>query len=371
MPAPNSPPIQRRDTINPGSEVVPINVRNYQAVVDTLKANNGAEARALKSMFAGNKQLVDRFLSVCFSLLAADSDLLRKATPMSIVEAIKKAASLGLEPMTEDAAIVAYGDKATLLPQYRGYLKRMRRSGLVKQVGAKMVYENDEFDHWEDEEGFHFRHHPTRTERGDYWGCYAYAVMNEGFVHGIVMTVADINYVRDTWGNKISRNGKPLPWDTSYDQMALKTAIRRLSKLMPQEAVGSEFLALERESDNAEDKVRILERQVRDDLADVRALALQAVGQLPPGTDTTGPDEGNGASNGSSSDTAESQSGNGERVPSTEPPEQAEASPAPSNPAEAGNPGPDQSASATVDPTVRAAMELAAEQERIKQYRRS
>lgn len=286
---PGPPPVERSAAAPDGNNSQLVPMQNYQVIVGTLKANNSAEAKAIKAMFGGNKQLMDRFLAVAFSLLAADSDLLRKATPMSIVEAIKKAASLGLEPMTDDAAIVRYGDKATLLPMYKGYLKRIRNSGLMRAVDVGTVYTNDEFDYGANEKGGWFAHHPARarkdpetgenlTSRGDYMGFYAYAVDLTGFTYFRYMDVDQINHVRDTFGRTESKDGRPLPWRTSYEQMAIKTVLRLLQKLLPQEAVGREFVELEKQNDDA---IVEMSHKVDDAMEEVRNLALRAVSQAP------------------------------------------------------------------------------------------
>jgi phage RecT family recombinase len=279
------PPVARSNAVVPAEQRQNVAMQNYQTVAETLRANNGADAKAIRGMFNGDKRMMDRFLSVCFSLLAADNDLLTRATPMSIVEAIKKGASLGLEPMTEDAAIVLYGDKAQLLPMYRGYLKRIRRSGLFAGVDAAMVYENDEFSYGTSERGTSFSHVPAQKrtdadgnvlqERGGYRGAYAYALTREGFCFFRYMDLDELNYVRDTWGNKRSNSGRPLPWTTSYDQMCLKTVLRRLAKILPQEAVGVELLELERQNDEAIE--RSVAAAVKTEVSEIQRMALLSV----------------------------------------------------------------------------------------------
>lgn len=316
-PAAGPPPVTR-----PPAVEQPKAIQNYEIIADTLRKNNGAEAKAIRAMFHGDRELADRFLSVCFSLLAAQSDLLKKATPISVVEAIKKAASLGLEPMTEDAAIVLYGDVATLQPMYRGYLKRIRRSGLVSAVDAVMVYENDEFDYWTTHKGHEFKHHPAKTRvnedgqevesRGGYWGAYAFAVMKDGFVFLRVMEIAEIYAIRDRYSRA---KGPDSPWATAFDQMALKTVIRRLAKALPQEAVGLEFLELERQNDEAEQRVTQASQRVADaTVSEIRNIALMAVNPTqsaqPPAappkeeTDVRGRSEGSEEADPSDAETA-------------------------------------------------------------------
>jgi len=284
----STPPVNRSAVAVPNEERLSIPMRNYLTVVDTLKANNGAEAKAIRAMFGGDKALVDRFLAVAFSAMATHSDVLADAEPLSLVNAIKEAASLGLEPFTDDAAIIVYNHVATLQPMWRGYLKRIRNSREVVDLDCQLVYTNDVFE-LSLGTSPSLRHIPAmeerdeagdkRVERGDYRGCYAWALMPSG-THIIEwMTVDEINYVRDTWGNKKKSN-----WTTSWGEMARKTVIRRLAKRLPSAAVDKLLAADQRSDEAAEAQVKVI-NEVRDQLADVRNLALRAVGDLPALTD--------------------------------------------------------------------------------------
>jgi recombination protein RecT len=252
---------------------------NFNTIQQTLKGSGGAEAKQIRAMFR-NKSEADRFLAVAFALLANNSQLLERATPMSIVQSLRDAARLGLEPLTEEAAIIEYQGVAQLMPQWRGYLKRIRNSGQVSDIDVQLVYENDHFEYSFTQQGGQFSHIPVKHERGGYWGGYAYAVMPSGFVELEVMTEADINYIRDTFGRKESRSGKPMPWQTSWGEMARKTLLRRLAKRLPASAV-NELLALDKANDEAADRLEAATARLTDGVRDVRSLALQAVGLAP------------------------------------------------------------------------------------------
>lgn len=252
---------------------------NYQTVTNALKANNGADAKAIRAMLGGDKALMDRFLATTFALLATNSRVLEQASPASLVQAIKDAASLGLEPMTQDGGFAVYSGVATFMPSWQGHLKRIRNSGRVQDVDVQLVYDNDTWDWSYTERGGKFSHTPAKADRGGYWGVYAYAVMPSGFIELEVMTEADVNDVRDKFGQTHSRDGKPLPWATSWGEMARKTALRRLRKRLPQSPVD---MLLDRDEPAAVEAVEA----VRDELSAVRELALRAAGAIPASTDT-------------------------------------------------------------------------------------
>lgn len=263
---------------------------NYLTIVDTLKANRGAEAKAIQAMFGGDKRLMDQFLAVAFSALQSQPKLLTDCDPMSLIQAIKDAAALGLTPMTEDAAIIPYGRTAKLMPMWRGYVKRIRNSREVTDLDVQIVFVNDVFElQLGTEPGL--THRPILygekadgeylETRGDYRGVYAWAQMPSGKYIIEWMTTDDINHVRDTWGNMKGDS----PWKTSWPEMARKTVIRRLAKRLPAAAV-DKLLSLDKANDDAKDELKQLSSKTDDALNEVRQLALRAVGQLEPGPTT-------------------------------------------------------------------------------------
>lgn len=283
MPNSTPPPVR---PVQSAEQRMPLAVVNYQRVVETLKENGGAEAKAIRAMFGGDKGLMDRFLAVVFSALANNRDIL-ECDPLSIVQSIKDAASLGLEPtgLTGEGAIIPYKGIATFQPMWRGYLKRIRNSGKVVDVDCQIVYEGDEFD-VEFGTNPSIRHKPVLPgdgERGNYRGVYAWAQMPSGLFVIEWMPLADVNAVRDQFSPSV-KAGRASPWDTSYGEMARKTAIKRLSKRLPGAAV-DDLLRVEARGDRVAAEARAEQNQLRGEVNDVRQMALRAVGlaQLGPG----------------------------------------------------------------------------------------
>ncbi len=246
-------------------------------------------------MFNGDKALRDRFLAVVFSALAKNPDVLQNCTPISIVQSVKDAASLGLDAtgLTGEGAIIRYGDSAQFQPMWRGYVKRIRNSGKVVDIDCQIVFMNDSFNLelgtnpsvWHkpilvgevDDDGAQV------TQRGDYRGCYAWALMPSGKYIIEYLTTADINAVRDRYSQAAKRAGSP--WDTAWTEMARKTVIKRLAKRLPGEAVDS-LIVVEARNDQAVEALGAATAAVNDGLADVRRLALKASGaQVAPSTD--------------------------------------------------------------------------------------
>jgi recombination protein RecT len=91
----------------------------------------------------------------------------------SLYAAFHKCAADGLLPDGREAAIVPFGQTATYMPMIQGICKKARNSGEIKTINAQIVYKNDAYEHWIDESGEHFKHVPTREEKGEAILAYA------------------------------------------------------------------------------------------------------------------------------------------------------------------------------------------------------
>ena len=182
---------------------------------------------------------VERFTRVCLTAIQMSPYLLR-ADRKSLFLACMKCAQDGLLPDGRDAALVPFRDNkrskeeghpvwsVQYMPMVAGILKKVRNSGELKTISAQVVYENDKFFYrlGDDEK---IEHEPRLDgERGKARLVYAVAHTKDGGVYREVMTVADVNKVRNV--SKAKDDG---PWVTWWEEMARKTAIRRLSKRLP------------------------------------------------------------------------------------------------------------------------------------------
>lgn len=159
---------------------------------------------------------------------------LQECDPLSFIAAIMQAAQLGLEPgiLGSCYLIPFYNNKlgkteCTFMPGYRGFLDLARRSGQIISLVARAVYSNDEFEY---EYGLDEKlyHKPTMDNRGELIAVYAVALLKDGGRQFEVMSKSEIEDVRNT--SKSKNNG---PWLTHYEEMAKKTAVRRLFKWLP------------------------------------------------------------------------------------------------------------------------------------------
>jgi recombination protein RecT len=180
----------------------------------------------------------ERFVRTAQSALTFTRNIDKVKNPQSLLSACMKAAADGLILDGREAALVVdYNGDVQYRPMVRGLLKLAYNSGQIKNIVVEVARDGDDFDY-----------EPTRYEqpivhkinlkgqRGEPFAVYAIAVMKDGGIAHEVMTVADVNRIRDRAdAYKAFKGGKikSTPWATDWSEMARKTVFRRLSKYLP------------------------------------------------------------------------------------------------------------------------------------------
>lgn len=240
----------------------------------------------------------EKFIRTIVTAAQTNPDLLACDKP-SLWNACIRCAADGLLPDGREAAIVLYKNKAGYIPMYQGLLKLFRNSGEFRWVGAGIVFEGDEYDHWTDEKGEHFHHRPADDNDGKkVRRVYALATTKDGGSFIADMSMSEIHKRRAM--SRASRDDSP--WKQWPEEMAKKTAIRVLSKFLPKSS------DLERVIEHEEELEREAERNEPAQPRLTTASALDAFGasQLQ-----SAPEEGAPAPATDANDTAASQVGSG------------------------------------------------------------
>ncbi|PSJ29806.1 recombinase RecT [Streptosporangium nondiastaticum] len=156
----------------------------------------------------------------------------------SFAGALMTCSALGLEPggVSGEAYLLPFWNKRVrsyevqLVIGYQGMIKLFWQHPLAAGLDARPVYEGDTFEY---EYGLEprLRHVPGRGPRGQATHYYAVARMANGGNAFVVLSVEDVEAIR-----KRSKARDSGPWQSDYDAMACKTAIRRLFKLLPKSA---------------------------------------------------------------------------------------------------------------------------------------
>lgn len=230
---------------------------------------------------------VEQFNRVAMTAINNNPDLVA-AERTSLLNACMKCAADGLLPDGREAALVTFAGKAQYMPMVFGILKKLRQSGEIASVTARLVYQNEvdagrfQFVIREGQE--QLSHDPILIgERGAVVLAYATARFKDGTVQNEVMTKADIEKVRN-----VSRSKNSGPWTTWWDEMARKTVIRRLSKYLPLSAEDNRLRNLLREG--AEDTE--FEEMKQDAIAATAPQSLDAARMLGGPSEAVEPETG-------------------------------------------------------------------------------
>jgi recombination protein RecT len=181
---------------------------------------------------------VDRQIRVTV-LAVSTTPKLAQCSPVSILQACLHASQLGLEfggPLGHAYPVPYWSAKrkcleAQCLIGYRGLIALARRGGEITSVEMHAVHERDDFSfRW----GLtpELSHTPCRVkEHGPLIAAYALVRFATGEAQFDVLWRAEIDAIRARM--RPHRDDTLTPWDTDFDEMAKKTAFRRLSKVLP------------------------------------------------------------------------------------------------------------------------------------------
>lgn len=171
---------------------------------------------------------VDSFIRAAMTSVALNTEILG-CSWQSIWNSCLRACRDGLLPDGVEGAIVPYKNTATWIPMYQGLLRRFRRSGQFKWITANLVRRGEEFTHFIDETGEHFKHVPGSDFSAPIEKVYALATTKDGGVFVAVLSIAEANKIRAM--SRTTREDSP--WKQWPEEMYKKTALRRLSKYLP------------------------------------------------------------------------------------------------------------------------------------------
>ncbi len=170
----------------------------------------------------------DRFTRIAITALQASPNIV-DCDHASIIRALLQSAAMGLMPDGREAALVPFKGKAQLVPMIAGYRHIAADYGWT--IYTAVAYANDEFEY---EQGLdvRFRHVPVRPgrDRGEPIAAYAVGKHQDGRRELEVLTVDEVEKVRAV----SQTSGRPdSPWANWWEQMAEKTAGKRLFKKLP------------------------------------------------------------------------------------------------------------------------------------------
>lgn len=230
---PKQPPIAKADLQKTQGARTPTAMKNNNDVISFINQPSMKEQLAVALPRHMTAERMIRIATTEIRKVPALGD----CDTMSFVSAIVQCSQLGLEPggALGHAYMLPFGNRneksgkknVQLIIGYRGMIDLARRSGQIASLSARVVREGDDFSF---EFGLEEKlvHRPGENEDAPVTHVYAVARLKDGGTQFEVMTRKQIELVRAQ--SKAGNNG---PWVTHWEEMAKKTAIRRLFKYLP------------------------------------------------------------------------------------------------------------------------------------------
>ena len=186
----------------------------------------------------------DRFLRVALTA-TRKTPKLANCDQNSLLSALMTLSQLGLEPDGRLAHLIPFGNECQLIIDYKGLVDLAMRSGQIGKIHADKVCQEDDFVYDCGEVTRHVI--DFREPRGDAYAYYAQVTFKDGFRKAECMPLEDVKAIQ-----KRSKAGGSGPWVSDFDEMAKKTAFRRLSKWLQLSPEYRE--ALDADADQIEEK---------------------------------------------------------------------------------------------------------------------
>jgi recombination protein RecT len=197
-------------------------VRGLQRLADPIMAQVKA---ALPAFMARNSERMIR----CLMTECQRTPKLLDCSPKSLFGGVIQCAQLGIElgGPAGQAYLIPFKGAAQLVIGYKGFITLAHRSNKVRRFTPRVVRDGDTFEivYGTDQR---LVHRPRLDATGKPIGYYCVVELDNGGTDFEYLTLTQAEAHRDRYG--LSKSG---PWATNFDEMAQKTAIRKLAKRVP------------------------------------------------------------------------------------------------------------------------------------------
>ncbi len=201
------------------TEVVKINKK-----VEILKQHLNADT--VQEQFNNTlKENAGGFVASILDLYGSNTNL-QKCSPAAVIRECMKAATLKL-PINKQlglAYIVPYGNEPQFQIGYKGYIQLAMRTGQYRYLNADCVFEGIDVKRDLLTGRTIFVGEPKKNAK--IAGYFCHMELLNGFTKTLYMTKREV----EAWGKKYSKSyhKSSSAWKTNFDEMALKTVVRRL-----------------------------------------------------------------------------------------------------------------------------------------------
>lgn len=177
-----------------------------------------------------------RYMTMYLNILRGFLSNPKVTNKKSILSCAFNAPKFGLlpDPVFGQIYFIPYKGVLTYQLGYRGMITMADRAGL--RVRAGIVYEKDEFDYFEKEDGQHFIHRPmlSEKERGKeicVYSCFQHVKTGFNQIH--VMESYHVDEIKKMVLARMGSSGSPWKDPLFEPEMRKKTGIRRHAKTEP------------------------------------------------------------------------------------------------------------------------------------------
>jgi recombination protein RecT len=159
--------------------------------------------------------------------------ILESCSQASIANALMDMCTLGLNANKKQGYFIAYGGKCQFQKSYFGNITLARRNGM-KKINAEIIYDGDTFK-YHIQDGVKFIDEHTQDfmniDTDKIKGAYAVAIMSDG---SKITEVMNINQLKKAWNQRMGglKEDATSTHTKFRDQMAKKTVINRLCKII-------------------------------------------------------------------------------------------------------------------------------------------
>lgn len=247
------------------------NYRIYKnSVTNALPAQFKRDSKRYFSMY---QQIMQEFL--------VDPKVTNKK---SILTCMFNAPKLGLNPDKVFGHIwfIPYKGVLTYQIGYKGMIQMSLNSGMVRNVRAGLVYENDDWDFYENETGQHYHHRPKFSdERGNEICGYSIFTDMKGNPNIHVMETSHINKIKQMVLARMK--GSSTPWNDKLfePEMRKKTVVRRHWKYEPMSAEIAEVIENEERNEAGDVPSKEEQDKAFDDIMNLGATEENPSSTMP------------------------------------------------------------------------------------------
>jgi len=203
----------------------PTTLNHFQALFGKYEMQV-AQAAPKKSVGA------TRAIAICAQYYASHPEL-HACDVGSMIGAVLVSSAMGLNVQLREVYFIPYSGKIQLQISYFGWIKLAKKSGMLKSLNARCVYEGDGFDP-------DFETCKPNHKMGANYGdpdkvTHAYAVVEttDGGKSLEILTKRMIERLRQK--SPMQKQGIKGPWATDYDKMAIAKVIKQALRMIPME----------------------------------------------------------------------------------------------------------------------------------------